>query len=67
MATMSTPTADSGITVTKLGIDNDEAKVEVTVDSGTAAGTYNVSCTVTNNLGGGPVTIYGQVVVQAAP
>ena len=67
LATMSTPTADSGITVTKLGIDNDEAKVEVTVDSGTAAGTYNVSCTVTNNLGGGPVTIYGQVVVQAAP
>ena len=68
LATQSTATPAGGdVVATKLGIDKHMAKVEVACDAGAVVGTeYLITCSVTNNLGGGPILLLGRAVVVAA-
>lgn len=70
LSTMSAATSSdsvSGVDASKLGIDPNVAKVELDVDSDAEVKTYWITCTVTNSSGQGPVAIYGEVIVEAAP
>lgn len=58
---------EEDITVTTTGPGEKVAKAEVTVTANATAGSYWVSTGVTNTNGGGPVTVYGEVIVQEAP
>lgn len=71
LSTMTLPTssdAAEGVNVVeKLGVDRRVAKVEISADADAVAASYWITTKVTNSNGGGPVTVYGEVVVQAAP
>lgn len=71
LSEMSLPTSSdstAGVNVdAELGIDPTQAKVALSADSDAVAGDYWITTTVTNDKGGGPITIYGKVTVQAAP
>lgn len=60
-------------TIAKLGIGPNGlkqpmmAKVELDVDANPTAGTFWARAHVSNSLGGGPMTVYGKVVLLEAP
>jgi hypothetical protein len=74
LATMTDPESENeDLTLTKLGIGPNGlrqpmlAKVNVDVAEDATPGTYWITTQVANRLGGGPLTIYGKVIVLAAP
>ena len=59
---------DTGeIGLTAIGHDAKIAKVELAVDDTAEAGSHWVKVLVTNTNGGGPIAVYGEVVIQAEP
>ncbi len=58
-------TAD--IAITAIGHDAKIAKVELAIDDTAEAGSHWVKVLVTNTNGGGPIAVYGEVVIQAEP
>lgn len=59
---------DTGeITITAIGHDAKIAKVELAIDDAAEAGSHWIKTTVTNTNGGGPIAVYGEVVIQAEP
>jgi hypothetical protein len=59
-----TPTASvANLTPTKLGIDEDDAKITLACGAAVAAGTYNVRTTITTDPDTGPILIIGTVKV----
>ena len=59
--------ASDDVTITHIGHGEKVAKVELDIASDAAAGSHWVKTTITNTNGGGPIAIYGEVVVQAEP
>lgn len=74
LASMEDPeSSEADITATKLGIGPNGtkqpilAKVELDIAADTEPGTYWITTEVTNSLGGGPVKVFGKVIVLEEP
>lgn len=70
ISTESTPvlvTASDDVTPTAIGHGEKVAKVELEISDDAAAGSHWVKTTITNTNGGGPIAVYGKVVIQAEP
>lgn len=68
LAAMTDPTSsESELTLTKLGNDATVAKISATIGSSAPYASAWVKTTVTNSLGGGPVALFGEVIVEADP
>ena len=70
ISTESTPvlvTASDDVTITAIGHGEKVGKVELDIASDAVAGSHWVKTTITNTNGGGPIAVYGEVVIQAEP
>jgi hypothetical protein len=70
--TLGTPTTDNAdLTLTALGIDPKIAKVQIEAAEDATAHAENASswvrATIVNSNGGGPVAVYGEVIIQEEP
>lgn len=69
---LGTPTTDNAdLTLTELGIDPKIAKVQIEAAEGATAHAEGESswirATITNSNGGGPIAVYGEVIIQDEP